>query len=1117
MTITINGKSYPTFIIDTIQTILARYATELETIPDFLSVEKQSNIVYDIVDELHSKYYAKNDIDIPDNYSTRGLKIFVATNTYLRDNESQRRFLIAHMQQKLPAGAFDVERAWASRKEIIDKLDADIRSNKLSSIRFSAVAKKFDYFVSTTPYVEEMTIKSITYNFNIRLDDDDADDALLTKIFDRIDTSAKIPFVYLNTWDDNEFYKLHVGFHPRADWIDLKGRDILYLKIFDDYNDYVNCGIKRSDGSSNNVTLTLNVHLRKNFDVEKFIASTLRDIFNTSRYAILERKDIGVVADVAFPNQSLDVDVMSDVIMNDVMVSRILAVDEFIKASKVKRNIYAHSLLRQDETLNYLEKLTEKHNQFPTFPSRVKQPYVRCQIKTSSFERLDIMRTVSAKILTIVSTNKSDIVTFYRQYVPNFDASTTTTKRSAAAPTKRKFAAGAETRLRDIAPEIFVSQYPRKCANKPTIVDESWAGELQVMEFPSKGESVTRRYICDQKSNYKYPGLMVNPLANKDQFPFVPCCYSKDQALKENSPYRRYFFDEGPAVAPTQQLRAKYTYSTNKILPKNIMGNLPDVLHRLFVACDIDPYFTYKRLGVDRTPFSAVQVVLRAIGSTVEDVKRLVDDEILSSEAMMNATKQETYDDSDNHYFSIRKYVHALEELFDCDIFIFDSAHIVVPKHSEMYCKYKPSSRRVIFIYEHWGSESDSAEYPQCELVVKCSASKDDAIESLTFAPDSVIARRVNGIFGISNQCVAIDAADQTPFPILHRHAFADRISAQCIDIYGKCRGVLLDDDVFVIFNVPYPPFAAPIFNRRVDAVSFDHLMKNFVEPYRLKIDGKIVTKNAIYVALNDASYFVKVDVEPEYLVELLAKKYLPALLSYDIDKRLHRFNDARKYVNLYKQIALNLYAVKHYNDVDDALRDATIVSNQRIELMTKIITFNPTYDFIRTRYFENDYGSFKVQSQQFLDRLAFALRMIIKYHPTRLHFTDTKIKNLFVYPTDFINRNASNVILKPNFMPTYANMDDSNIVHDDIQRDKQKYLYQNDFIFDGAIFVAVDYGEDIYSCVDAVGIDAPIFSCVAGGEIVELEKSSASPKNSMLTYLNDDDDQLKYVALMIS
>lgn len=1143
--ITINGRSYPTFTIDTTETIFARYASELNTLPDFLKITKLSNSVYDVVDELHSKYISKNYIDLPlqvlavDDASTqeRGLRVFIATNIYLEENANQRRFLFEEIQRQLLASSYaiDVERVWQSRNVIIDELDAEVRRNRAEVERFKVVAIKFDETLET-PFDDYVNRKSTIFNFKI-----DTTMKYLTGLFDAINTTTRIPFVYISTWDGNEFYKVHRNFRPRFEWTDRRGENIIYAKVFDGKNDYVDCGMKFDDGT---IICTLNVkHHKKNRDgVEKFISETFDTLF-IGGYRIIERREIGIVADIYFPNIGLDADVMSDIVMNDDTASSIIVIDEFIKASKIKKNIYAHSLLRANETINYLEKMTEKHNQFTKFPSAANQPYVRCQIKADSTERLLTLRSIAAKILTISVTRRDDIVSFYRRYIPSFGK-----LRRVPATKKRKVAATSakEVHLRDIAPEIFVSQYPRKCAHKPTIVDDDYrTADLQTMDFPTKGEATTRRYVCDKKKEYKYPGLMVNPLSNKDVFPFVPCCYSKDQSTKEASAYRQYFFDD----ADQDRLqygrvasRPKHQYSTNKILPPNIIGNLPDVVHKLFVACDIDPHYAYKRLGVSRTPFSALEVVLRAksmfeemtTAATSTYLKRTVDD-LKSKPSLVAATLQETSDDTESSYFSIRKYVHMLEEAYDCDIFIFDPKTLVVPSHVEMYCKYKPS-RRVIFIYEHWGSESDNAQYPQCELVVKSSAENYSVIDDYNFEPDSNIVLKISGIFDAINRCVILDEP-QTTFPQLRRHIFDADVCRQYVDVYGKCRGVLLcDGNIPIEFAIPYPPYAVPTVDSRFsNAVDVNVLMETFVKKYKLKIDGKIVTTRNVYVSLNDAKYFVRVTYEPILLNDMSAKIYLPEALRYDIDDKLVAFNDARRYVDIYKNIVLKTYtdsySTSDYNEITTTLNDMFRTAFIKISPSSsssrkryKIQTYDASYASIRDMYYNSVDGKLSISSLDFLDRMYYVTRMLLKYHPiltTTTTSDDDKIKNIFAFPVNFINDDPSNVVIKPNLVETYLRMEESNTVYSKLQRDKRTYLLQNVNVYDGVVVVARDCGDDLNECLNilnASNIDnLPIFVALAPDVIEPSTNVTQIARNSILTYEGDEGDEIRYVALLIS
>ena len=140
-------------------------------------------------------------------------------------------------------------------------------------------------------------------------------------------------------------------------------------------------------------------------------------------------------------------------------------------------------------------------------------------------------------------------------------------------------------RLKDIAPEVFVTGYPPLCSKQPTIVSDEEANEairkgLQVMTFPNEELDgiPQRKYICNHEKSI-YPGLRTNPLSNNSVLPFLPCCYAKNQKDTTGSKYRQYFMGETTNATTARQ---KTIITTNKLLDSGAFGTLPTDLENIF-------------------------------------------------------------------------------------------------------------------------------------------------------------------------------------------------------------------------------------------------------------------------------------------------------------------------------------------------------------------------------------------------------------------------------------------------------------------------------------------------------------------------------------------------------
>ena len=132
-----------------------------------------------------------------------------------------------------------------------------------------------------------------------------------------------------------------------------------------------------------------------------------------------------------------------------------------------------------------------------------------------------------------------------------------------------------ENKLRNIDPDVFNANYTRKCIHPPTYIEEDEVQEninngKKVMMFPKEitKDSIPKNYICNY-DDYKYPGLRNNPFDNAKIFPFIPCCYKKDQSQIKGSRYRNYYFDEPVAE---KDMKQQGIYVSNIILPNDKLG-----------------------------------------------------------------------------------------------------------------------------------------------------------------------------------------------------------------------------------------------------------------------------------------------------------------------------------------------------------------------------------------------------------------------------------------------------------------------------------------------------------------------------------------------------------------
>ena len=520
----------------------------------------------------------------------------------------------------------------------------------------------------------------------------------------------------------------------------------------------------------------------------------------------------------------MDKYVFADMVMNNPLFSSMLSIDEHTKATKQKTGIYIHfshfSVGKVTATLT--QQIAYKGD--PVLKSKTTKDikmgdkYIRVKVrKARNTESVHIFMNMLSKLFVIYDNNYKSIVSEYRKFIPDFGK----IEIDQPPPLKPK-------KLKDIAPDIFISGYAKKCINKPTIIDDDEAQQArergqEVMIFPKPGEgSESRNYICNHNKNI-YPGLRENPLKNANKFPFVPCCYVKNQAGTKGSMYRHYYLGEDLSE---KVLLQQDLLKTKKFMNLNIFGLLPENIARMFNVIDIDNNYKFVRKGMTDTKSSFLNCILTALN--INDILSLDDkDEI---EAVLYETRnqlgtpenaalcrQEMYDNTIEEiqqnisnfsvYFDPKLFISLLENIYECNIILFsrddETDEMILPRHLEAYYK----TRRdypYIFIYEHLGSHSDHAKYPRCELISRWLTTESET-HTYVFPYSGKIGKHVHNIYNKLRKAYALNKyIPEAEFNI-------PTVLEQGMDSYGKCRMINISykNNISTLFTDPLQPFQA--------------------------------------------------------------------------------------------------------------------------------------------------------------------------------------------------------------------------------------------------------------------------------------------------------------------
>lgn len=314
--------------------------------------------------------------------------------------------------------------------------------------------------------------------------------------------------------------------------------------------------------------------------------------------------------------------------------------------------------------------------------------------------------------------------------------------------------------LRKYAGDIFVANYARKCQRpfqpklirleeapiwqKKYIVRGTIQEERQIMGFPKDNP---RHIMVCPDDRYPYPGVFENKtLNNKHLYPYMPCCFRRNQVISSTSALNKYYYGVASRQARTTTARSSHKMKTGKLLPPARIGFIPTSVAGFLKRYDEEESGEIYRYGVPRSTNSFIHCVALALEN--RSYMAAPDKEEWTNHLRINLfnqgirpelLRQELYDmtnediirlatDNDEFFDPLRFY-RAMEVLFDCNIYVFankDEDHetgrkislLQLPRHLYFHAHVPIPGKPVVLIIRHWGGEANALEYPQCELVI---------------------------------------------------------------------------------------------------------------------------------------------------------------------------------------------------------------------------------------------------------------------------------------------------------------------------------------------------------------------------------------------------------------
>lgn len=413
--------------------------------------------------------------------------------------------------------------------------------------------------------------------------------------------------------------------------------------------------------------------------------------------------------------------------------------------------------------------------------------------KVESSKDIDYLKKVLCKSLALYRYLYQDRVEEYRRRIPTLQFQTILSLENVSDLYNRP--------LKIVAPEMFLPNYSRCCEVLPRIVSPEEVADLKsrgipVMRFPKEEESLPGYYfsVHPSEKKHKFIGLRRNPLANKDIYPILPACFQQRQTNKKTSLFYQYYLD--PAIRLSdftkrekQQQQVQDHIRSKKFLFPTQTGNCPELIQELFNS--FGKHIPVQRIGVHRSPYSLLECILAALNinqfkalSSAKQramVQREYERCFIENRAIVQVVCRQEFAAKPNAmseedpYLNPRLYCSALEYFYDCSLVLFSNDDFIYPFCSHGFLKWpysKIQKRRLVMIYEHLGSESNRAEYPQCEYL-------------------SANSPQIQKIYGRSFHFVSFHGPQPT---------------RQYFDHYGKVYAINNNDDVIKL-QYRVPPF----------------------------------------------------------------------------------------------------------------------------------------------------------------------------------------------------------------------------------------------------------------------------------------------------------------------
>lgn len=545
--------------------------------------------------------------------------------------------------------------------------------------------------------------------------------------------------------------------------------------------------------------------------------------------------------------------------------------------------------------------------------------------------------------------------------------------------------------LQRLAPDIFVNNYARKCQSpsQPTIINyskfEDWkktktakdlmrkrGDSFQAIPFPK--DDPKWMIICFN-DEYPYPGVKPNTnLSNKDKYPYLPCCFRKDQTTPDSkSHYKNYLQDKPPRERIGS--KAEYKITTKKILEPDKIAYLPKNIE------DLLKLYSHKgekleifRYGIIFSPNSFLHIMCivskdkNYMRRTVQQKEQYVGGirKLLLDKIDVSLLRQELYDYSDEEiekifkdetsFFDPSLFYRAIEEIYNVNIYVFTTLPsraypkiideepeiIEVPRYKLFHVRPLRPERFTVLVIKNWGSESDALDkFPQCELIIGVNDQGEQIklfYSNMAEICHNAIKETIGTISFYYTQNLQFEGYLNIYYYIDFLSVIKYKPISQYIDRNGKTRAITFElepDKNMTIITFPSQPINCP-FSDTIYPIDIETVFDIFEQkPIAVSYD-KNNNINGLWFSILDIEYGIYIPLIPNPSIKLKLPQGPPNPLIYEFEnvKIALRISQLRRMSNIIVQVIRWVYNLAYKNKVTVEMfqKDFITISNQNID-----------------------------------------------------------------------------------------------------------------------------------------------------------------------------------------